>query len=89
LSERENPGETDAGETPLLSFIVRIWVESSAREGDVPQWRGSVQHIPSGDKRYVDDMEEIVAFFESHLARLGIRVRSRARTWWCRLWRLC
>lgn len=85
MSELDKPAETGASEIPMQSFIVRIWVESSAREGDCPQWRGSVQHVLSGDKQYVDDMEEIVAFIESHLAHLGIRPRSRARRWWRRL----
>lgn len=87
MSDLEEPAAIDASDAPLQSFIVRIWVETSAQPGFCAQWRGSVQHVNSGDKRYVDDMEEIVAFFESHLAQHDIQRKPAERAWWRKLLR--
>jgi hypothetical protein len=58
-------------------FIVRIWQEPSV-SAPPGQWRGSVEHIPSGDRVYFASLEELnnsilgqmnraaIGFFASH-----------------------
>ena len=41
------------------SFVVRIW-----REVDHIQWRGWVQHIPTGDELLVKELDQLLAFIE-------------------------
>jgi hypothetical protein len=47
------------------SFFVRIWQEPRDREGARPEWRGSIEHVQSGQKRYFKDVEALVNFIES------------------------
>lgn len=39
-------------------FIVRFWRETRELEGAHPIWRGSVEHVPSGQRVYVKNFEE-------------------------------
>lgn len=84
LTEPDNLPATAPGDEPVQSFIVRIWLEHSGEDQE-PQWRGSVQHVRSGEKRYVDDMEEIVAFLTSHVGAIGVAGARRPCSWWRRL----
>jgi len=42
-------------------FVVRLWQESS-RVAPPGQWRGSVEHVPSGRRIYFVALEELDAF---------------------------
>ena len=44
------------------AFVVRLW-----REAGLP-WRGWVQHAGSQEQRYVQSVEELVAFLNDHTA---------------------
>lgn len=73
-------------ETPEFqthSFIVRIWLEETAEETGRALWRGKVTHVPSGARRYVKDLDEIVAFIVLYLQELGVQVALfwRVRGW--------
>ncbi len=42
-------------------FIVRVWQEQGAdQEGG--QWRGVVEHLPSGQRRYFTSHSDLTAF---------------------------
>jgi hypothetical protein len=45
------------------AFLVNLWSETSAG-GDPPrpQWRGSVVHLMSQERRYFTEMVDLVAF---------------------------
>jgi len=43
-------------------FIVRIWCERREIEGRMPTWRGMIEHVPSGERRYFKDLDEIHGF---------------------------
>ena len=40
-------------------FIVRIWREPREIEGAAPEWRGAVEHVASGERRYIKQLNEI------------------------------
>jgi hypothetical protein len=73
-------------ETPEFqthAFIVRVWLEETAEEAGRAMWRGHVTHVPSGARRYVKDLDEVVAFIVPYLQELGVRVALfwRVRAW--------
>ncbi|GAB4280622.1 MAG: hypothetical protein Kow0092_36230 [Deferrisomatales bacterium] len=43
-------------------FIVRLWREPREIEGAEPLWRGVIEEVRSGQRRYFDELEEIVGF---------------------------
>jgi hypothetical protein len=51
-------------ESKRRTFVV--WLD-----GDVPagQLRGRAEHVPSGDRRTFDGLEELAAFLTTHVSR--------------------
>ena len=52
--------------SPILSslFIVRIWNASSQLPG---AWRGSVEHVPTGQRLYFTSLADLNDFITFHL----------------------
>jgi hypothetical protein len=67
------------------SFIVRIWCEPREIEGSAPEWRGTVEHVSGGQRRYFRDLDEIAAFVSPYLVQMGVKVPLR---WRLRQWKL-
>jgi hypothetical protein len=44
------------------SFVARIWLERAA--GEVPKWRGHIQHIQGREEVYFQDFREVCEFLE-------------------------
>ena len=63
-----------------VSFIVRIWLEEATGESGGPVWRGSVTHVPSGEKRYFDAFAHLVEHMERYLEMLGVPGERNAGT---------
>jgi hypothetical protein len=61
-------------------FIVRIWLEESAEEADRATWRGYVTHVPSGERRYIHALDEIVAFIAPYVESMGVRLSDPGPT---------
>lgn len=60
------------------SFIVRVWCEiGDARARSVPAWRGSIEHVPSGQRGFFQELEAVIAFMKPHLVALGITEPDR------------
>ena len=56
-------------------FIVRIWVEPCESGHDrVPEWRGSIEHVPGGERRYFHNLRAIRAFIVPYLEAAGLDV---------------
>lgn len=67
---------------PLLedrsaAFIVRVWCESGEAPGVVRAWRGSIEHVASGERSFFTELDAVIAFMTPHLVRLGIEEPSR------------
>jgi hypothetical protein len=79
----------DLPECYTHSFIVKIWLEVTAEEAERATWRGHVTHVPSGERRYVKDLDDITAFILSYLTGMGVDLglASQPRSWWRRCWR--
>jgi hypothetical protein len=53
----------------IHSFIVRVWLEPREIEGAKPKWRGSIEHVNSGEQRYLKSLEEVTDFIASYLEK--------------------
>lgn len=60
------------------SFIVRVWCElGDARARSVHTWRGSIEHVPSGQRAFFQELDAVLAFLKPHLVALGIEAPDR------------
>ncbi len=73
----------DEIESEAQSFIVRVWVEERAEEGDRGTWRGHITRVPGGECRYLKNLDEIGDFIAPYLERMGVKlgIRWRMRHW--------
>jgi hypothetical protein len=54
------------------AFIVRVWCESGETPGAVRAWRGSIEHVASGQRSFFTELDVVIAFMQPHLTQLGI-----------------
>lgn len=59
------------------AFIVRVWCESGETPGAVRAWRGSIEHVASGQRSFFTELDVVTAFMRPHLVRLGIEEPTR------------
>lgn len=64
------------------SFIVRIWRESRDMPGGRSTWRGTIEHVEDGRRRYLTDLRQSERFIEPYLRRMGIVRGWRERLGW-------
>ena len=60
------------------SFIVRIWLEHREIAGALPVWRGMIEHVTSGKRMYVSDLDHIVVFMADYVRAWGVELKSWA-----------
>ncbi len=65
------------------SFTLKVWIEETADEGSRVTWRGHITHVPSGERRYLKDLDDITTFVASYLKKMGVKpgIRWRIRQW--------
>jgi hypothetical protein len=72
------PGIREAGvnvyEVNTHPFVVKIWLEESAEEAGQATWRGYITHVPSGKRRYLQTLDDIIAFIVPYLEELGVEI---------------
>ncbi|GAB4519671.1 MAG: hypothetical protein Kow0047_30930 [Anaerolineae bacterium] len=56
------------------SFVVKIWLEHEADGRRRALWRGHVTHVPSGRRRYFQDLDTLVDFIAQYLEAMGVRL---------------
>ena len=54
------------------AFIVRVWCESGETPGAVRAWRGSIEHVASGQRSFFTELDVVISFMQPHLTQLGI-----------------
>ncbi|ADV26710.1 hypothetical protein Psesu_0858 [Pseudoxanthomonas suwonensis 11-1] len=59
------------------AFIVRIWCERGENPGPGPEWRGSVEHVQSGQRMFFRHLDAVLDFMKPHLEGLGIDAHQR------------
>jgi hypothetical protein len=66
----ENPpkySNESNGESSLLSFVIHLWKEDSDSEALQPNWRGHITPVPSGERHYFTNLNEIPNLIVAHL----------------------
>jgi hypothetical protein len=73
----------DSREATSYPFVIRIWLEDSAEGGHGATWRGHITHVPSGERRYFDSLDDIASFVAPYLERMGVKLGLwwRVRQW--------
>ena len=77
----------DIRETESHSFIVKIWREETAEEAGEAMWRGHITHVPSGQRRYFQALDDVSHFIAPYLAAMGVSRDDswQRKSWWKRL----
>jgi len=60
-----------AGEAKFVSFIVRMWKDESASEEHQTIWRGHITCVPTGERHYFADINEITSLISAQLKSRG------------------
>ena len=70
------------------TFIVRLWIEPDGGDNTVSQWRGVIENVQNGNRRYLRDLDQITAFIAPYLERMGVAISSprKWRKWFLRWW---
>jgi hypothetical protein len=58
-------------------FIVRIWREHGDADSAVAEWRGTVEHVESGQRGFFRHLDLILEFMKPHLRAIGIDAEQR------------
>ena len=53
----------DTPEATVHSFIVKVWLEETGDE-NTTGWHGSVTHVPSGERHYLREFDDILTFIK-------------------------
>jgi hypothetical protein len=69
-------------ESKVHSFIVKLWHEDDTTGAS--KWHGSITHVPDGERRYFQDLNDIVSFIEPHLASEAGAVAAPKKHRWLR-----
>lgn len=56
------------------AFIVRVWLEHREVEDAPVEWRGSIEHVASGNVKYLTDLNEVARFIGAYLDAMGVQV---------------
>jgi hypothetical protein len=57
----------DPFEDDTHSFVVRIWREPREAPDACPLWRGMIEHVMTGRRRYLSDLTEVTEFIRQQL----------------------
>lgn len=62
-------------------FIVRVWCErgdsESSSQPTLSEWRGSVEHVQSGQRAFFRHLDAVCEFMKPHLEGIGIDAQQR------------
>ena len=60
-------------------FVVKIWLEEGTENGGQARWRGHITHLLDGERRYIQDLDEIIDFISLYLERMGVKRKLHMR----------
>jgi hypothetical protein len=69
----KGPVQDASAEFNVHSFIVKVWLEEEATKDSESVWHGHITHVPSGEKRYLKNLDQISLFIQPYLEAMGIR----------------
>jgi hypothetical protein len=60
--------------TRKATFIVRLWTDDDPVDDEV--WRGTAEHIGSGQPRHFQTLDEFIDWLRQELAKTGEKLES-------------
>ena len=66
-------------ESKVHSFIVKLWLDDA--EHRKRGWHGYITHVPSGERRYLKELEDIISFVRSYVGDIDGTFISNVRRW--------
>ena len=66
-------------ESKVYSFIVKVWLEPEDDETKTVTWHGHITHVPSGERRYLRNLEGILSFVRPYLAGVEAEMMRGSR----------
>jgi hypothetical protein len=51
----------------MHSFIIKLWLDDTIGESGDKPWHGYITHAPSGTRRYLGTLDDILSFIHSYL----------------------
>ncbi len=64
-------------EDRTTAFIVRIWCERGGTASLAPEWRGSVEHVQTGQRAFFRHLDAVIDFMKPHLQGIGVDAQQR------------
>ena len=64
-------------EDRTTAFIVRIWCERGDTASLAPEWRGSVEHVQTGQRAFFRHLDAVIDFMKPHLEGIGVDAQQR------------
>lgn len=61
------------------SFVIKIWAKEVENPREDTAWRGSVTHVGSGRRLYLESLVQVSAFIAPYLVELGGSLDLRTR----------
>jgi hypothetical protein len=55
----------------IQSFLIKIWLEETTDEEGEVLWRGRITHVPGGERRFFDNLNDIARFIKPYLGELN------------------
>jgi hypothetical protein len=68
-------------ESEVQSFIVKLWLDDGARRKGMKGWHGHITHVPSGERRYLKELQDIVTFVKPYVGDVDTTFISQLRRW--------
>ena len=72
MSDPTPPNGINSLETDTQVFVLRLWLEEAAEEGQLT-WRGHITHVFSGQRKYLKELGGIVDFIAPYLRGMGVK----------------
>ena len=74
----------DSFESKTHSFVVKVWLEEDEEDHSPPKWRGHITHVPSRQRRYINDLNGVTKFISGYLEKMGVGKRWHGVRGWLR-----
>ncbi len=58
------------------AFVVKVWMEGREASATEREWRGRIDHIPSGRRAYFRNIGDIISFIQEFLDQTDIDLRG-------------
>ena len=64
---------------PAHSFVIKIWAKRVEDASEDAAWRGSITHVESGERLYLDRLLEVLGVLAPYVREVGGTLDRRTR----------